>query len=140
MRKSDININERQLQALEALAGYGASLKQETAPAATANGTSWVDLLNKTVRNGKPLRLCKIKMTVGGTWTGTPKWRIVDDSGGKVYPFPDEEDIQSGVEEDIAPDVVLPGIRGYKIQFRSTDVGDGAGKTVTLDYLDVVEY
>jgi hypothetical protein len=140
MRKSDISINERWLEALETLGGYGATLKQETATAMDANGTSWVNLLDRTTRNGKPVRLCKIKMTVGGSWAGTPKWRIIDDEGEKIYPFPDEEDILSGIEVDIAPDVVLPGIRGYRIQFRSTNSGDGSGKTVTLDFLDCVEY
>jgi len=107
----------------------------QTSQAATdANGTSWVDL--KTIApTTSDIELYRIKMTTGGSWAGTAKYRIIIGST-KVYPFGDDKDIDSGVLEDFIFPITVQINETCKIQFRSTDSGDGAGETVTLNQLD----
>jgi|GEM_PF-2365127 len=110
----------------------------QTSQAATdANGTSWVDL--KTIApTTSDIELYRIKMTTGGTWAGTAKYRIIIGST-KVYPFGDDKDIDSGVLEDFVFPINIQINETCKIQFRSTDASDGAGETVTLDQIDYTE-
>lgn len=119
-----------------------ANFKQETALATDVNGTTWKDLLDKsTITN--PIKICGFKVTVGGTWAGNAQVRIVDGSGNKIFPFKasyqEGTDFTSGIQVVFSFPVVVPVADGYKIQFRSTNAGDGAGETLQLNNLDVIE-
>ncbi|MBA7607446.1 hypothetical protein ES703_14605 [subsurface metagenome] len=118
------------------------TFKQETAPATDVNGTTWKDLLDKATIT-KPTKICGFKVTVGGTWAGKAQVRITDGVGNKIFPFQDqyEQDTEftSGTQVVLNFPVVVPVADGYKFQFRSTDGADGAGKTLQLNNLDVIE-
>jgi len=115
---------------------------QETAPATDVNGTTWKDLLDKSTIT-KPTKLCGFTVTVAGTWAGKAQVRITDGAGTKIFPFQDqyEQDTEftSGTQVTFTFPVVVPVADGYKFQFRSTDVADGAGETLELNNLDVIE-
>lgn len=111
--------------------------KQTSAPATNANGDYWVDLKTLTPTSSD-LELYRIKMTVGGEWSGTPLYRIVIGSG-KVYPFANEESISSGTLVTFAFPIPVQINETVKVQFRSTNPLDQSGKTVTLDLLDYTE-
>jgi hypothetical protein len=114
---------------------------QETAPATAVNGTTWKDLLDKSVLT-KPTKICGFVATVAGGWAGKAKVRITDGSGTKIFPFQAEyvqdTDFTSGVQVVFNFPVEVPVASGYKFQFRSTAAGDGAGKTLQLNNLDVI--
>jgi len=118
------------------------TFKQETAPATDVNGTTWKDLLDKSTIT-KPTKLCGFKVTVAGTWAGKAQVRITDGAGTKIFPFQDqyEQDTEftSGTQVAFNFPVVVPIADGYKFQFRSSNAGDGAGETLELDNLDVIE-
>lgn len=115
---------------------------QRTAPAANANGTTWVDLLDMTTLT-KPEEIWGITLTIAGGWAGLCQVRIIEVAGGtKIFPFADyaEEntDFISGVEWAFPAPVVVPIASGYKVQFRSSNGADGAGKTCALTELAVI--
>ena len=119
------------------------TFKQETAPATDVNGTTWKDLLDKSTLT-KPTKICGFKVTVAGTWAGKAQVRITKGDGTtKIFPFQDqyEQDTEftSGTQAVFTFPVVVPVADGYKFQFRSTDVADGAGETLQLNNLDVIE-
>ena len=118
------------------------TFKQETAPATDVNGTTWKDLLDKSTIT-KPTKICGFMVTVGGTWAGKAQVRITDGTGTKIFPFQDhyeqDTDFTSGTQVAFNFPVVVPVADGYKFQFRSTDVADGAGETLQLNNLDVIE-
>ena len=118
------------------------SFKQETVGATDVNGTTWKDLLDKSTIT-KPTKICGFMVTVAGTWAGNAKIRIVDGTGNKIFPFKDEyiegTDFTTATQLDFTFPVVVPIADGYKIQFRSSAVGDGAGDTLQLNNLDVIE-
>lgn len=118
------------------------NFKQETVAATDVNGTTWKDLLDKSTIT-KLTKICGFKVTVGGTWAGKAQIRITDRAGNKIFPFQDqyEQDTNftSGTLEVVNFLVVVPVTDGYKLQFRSTDAADGAGKTLQLNNLDVIE-
>ncbi len=118
------------------------NFKQETVDATDVNGTTWKDLLDKATIT-KPTKICGFKVTVGGTWAGKAQVRITDGVGNKIFPFQDqyEQDTEftSGTQVVLNFPVVVPVADGYKFQFRSTDGADGAGKTLQLNNLDVIE-
>ncbi len=118
------------------------TFKQETAPATDVDGTTWKDLLDKSTIT-KPTKICGFKVTVAGTWAGKAQVRITDGAGEKIFPFQDqyEQDTEftSGTQVAFNFPVVVPVADGYKFQFRSTDVADGAGETLQLNNLDVME-
>jgi len=107
----------------------------DTAGSVTFNGTTYVDLKSATVT--KDTQLTGIKMTTTGTFAGTPKYRILRD-GVKVFPYNDENDIESGVLREFDFPVNIPMNSTYKIQIRSTDANDTT-QTVVLDELDKIE-
>ena len=111
--------------------------KQATQAATDANGTSWVDLKSISPTTSD-LELHRIQMTVAGAWAGTAKYRIIVGSD-KVYPFSADENISSGSLETFIFPINVQINETVKIQFRSTDAADGAGKTVALDQLDYSE-
>lgn len=119
-----------------------ADFTQETAGAIDVNGTTWKDLLDKSALT-KPVKICGFKVTVAGAWAGKAQVRIVDGAGNKIFPFQDqyEQDTEftSGSQATLAFPVEVPVASGYKFQFRSTDVADGAGETLELNNLDVIE-
>lgn len=118
------------------------NFKQETVAATDVNGVTWKDLLDKSTIT-KPTKICGFTVTVAGAWTGKAQIRIVDGSGNKIFPFQDqyEQDTEftSGTQVILNFPVVVPVADGYKFQFRSTDAGDGAGETLQLNNLDVIE-
>ena len=118
------------------------SFKQETAGATAVNGTTWGDLLDKSTIT-KPTKICGFMVTIAGTWAGNAKIRIVDGSGNKIFPFKDEyiqgTDFFSATQVDFTFAVVVPIADGYKVQFRSSNAADGAGDTLQLNNLDVIE-
>ena len=118
------------------------TFKQETAAATDVDGTTWKDLLDKSTIT-KPTKICGFTVTVGGTWSGKAQVRITDGAGTKIFPFQDqyEQDADFTSETQVIFNfpVVVPVADGYKFQFRSTDVADGAGETLELNNLDVIE-
>ena len=118
------------------------TFKQETAGVTAVNGTTWGDLLDKSTIT-KPTKICGFRVTVAGTWAGNAKIRITDGLGNKIFPFKTEyvqgTDFFSATQVDFTFPVVVPITDGYKIQFRSSNAGDGAGDTLQLNNLDVIE-
>ncbi|MBA7702963.1 hypothetical protein ES703_111742 [subsurface metagenome] len=118
------------------------TFKQETVAATDVNGTTWKDLLDKSTIT-KPTKICGFTVTVAGTWAGKAQVRITDGAGTKIFPFQDqyEQDTEftSGTQVAFNFPVVVPVADGYKFQFRSSDVADGAGETLQLNNLDVIE-
>lgn len=115
---------------------------QESVAATDVNGTTWKDLLDKSTIT-KPTKICGFKVTVAGAWAGNAKIRITDGAGNKIFPFQNEyvegTEFTSGAQVIFNFAVVVPVADGYKFQFRSTNAGDGAGETLALDNLDVIE-
>lgn len=101
--------------------------------ATDANGTEWVNL--KEWAPTTDLELYRIKMTVAGSWAGTPEYRITIDSV-KVYPFADDQNIDTGVIESFIFPLTVQSGKTLRVQFHSTNAGDGAGETVALNQLD----
>ncbi|MBA7637529.1 hypothetical protein ES703_45174 [subsurface metagenome] len=91
----------------------------------------------------KPTKICGFKVTVAGTWAGKAQVRITDGAGTKIFPFQDQYELDteftSGTQVIFNFPVVVPVADGYKFQFRSTEAGDGAGETLQLNNLDVIE-
>ena len=115
---------------------------QESAPAANANGTNWVDLLNRSTIN-RPVKICGFTITVAGGWAGNAQVRIVDGAGNKIFPFQGQwvevTDFNSGVPVVFNFPLEVSPLKGYKFQFCSSSAADGAGKTMALTALDVEE-
>lgn len=116
---------------------------QRTALATSANGTTWVDLLDMTTLT-KPEEIWGITLAIAGGWAGLCQIRIIEAAGGtKIFPFADyaEEntDFGSGVGWVFPAPIVVPKASGYKVQFRSSNGGDGAGKTCALTELAVIK-
>ena len=118
------------------------SFKQETALATDVNGVTWKDLLD---RSGITIltEILGFTVTVGGTWAGNTGIRIVDGAGNKLFPFQAEyvegTDFTSGAQVVFNLPVVVPPAHGYKFQFRSSSGIDGAGETLQLNNLDIIE-
>lgn len=116
---------------------------QETVAATVVDGTTWKDLLDKSTIT-KPTRICGFKLTTAGTWAGVAHMRIVTGDGLTVlWPF-DGESVQdtdwtSAAQETLNFPVDVPIVDGYKVQFKSSDSGDGAGETLALTNLDIIE-
>jgi len=107
---------------------------QTTNAATDANGTAWVDL-KSIAPTTSDIKLYRLKLTVAGTWAGTAKYRIII-GATKVYPFPADKDIDTGVLEDLVFPINIQINETAKIQFRSDNAADGAGETVALNQLD----
>jgi hypothetical protein len=116
---------------------------QEVVAATDVNGTTWKDLLDRSVIT-KPVRICGFMVTKGGVWAGFVQVRIVDGAGTtKIFPFKTEYeepgDFALATQATLNFPVEVSVSKGYKFQFRSTNAGDGAGETLALDNLDVQE-
>jgi hypothetical protein len=116
---------------------------QETVAPTDVDGTTWKDLLDRSTIT-KPVRILGFKVTKGGVWAGSPKIRIVDGVGTtKIFPLLIEwvmgTDFTDATQKTFDFPVEVSALKGYKFQFRSSDGGDGAGETLTLDNLDVQE-
>ncbi len=116
---------------------------QETAAATDVDGTTWKDLLDKSTITS-PTKIVGFLVTKGGTWAGNAKIRITKGDGAtKIFPFQDE--LVEGTDFSDATLAVLNEplnvaiVDGYKVQFRSTAAGDGAGETLALTQLDVLK-
>lgn len=116
--------------------------KQYSTGATDVNGTIWKDLLDKSTIT-KPTKIWGFKVTKGGTWVGSAKIRITDGVGNKIWPYLDELVDNVGffnmVQHYLHSPVEVPVSNGYKFQFRSSSESDGAGKTLELNNLDVIE-
>lgn len=115
---------------------------QETAPATNANGVNWVDLLDRSVL-AKETEIWGIMLTIAGGWAGLCEMRIVTGGGTKTFPFAaqavENTDFVSGIYWAWPAPIRVPIANGYKVQFRSTAAGDGAGKTCALTELAKIE-
>jgi hypothetical protein len=115
---------------------------QKTAVATAVNGVTWKDLYDGSVIT-KPTQIWGITLTVAGGWAGLCKYRITDGAGNKIFPFGAEcvegTDFVSGVPVNYPASINIPVASGFKVQFRSSNAGDGAGKTCELTELPVVE-
>lgn len=113
----------------------------ETVAATAVNGVTWKDLLDKSVITG-PTEIWGFQVTEGGVWAGTSKLRITTGAGTKIWPFAAEAvegtDYVDAVDVEFPAPVCVPVASGYKIQFRSSNAGDGAGETLALTALYVV--
>ena len=116
---------------------------QETVAATDVDGTTWKNLKDKSTIYS-PVKICGFKVTKGGSWAGNPKIRITDGAGTvKIFPFQDEyvmgTDFTDATQMTLNFPLEVSPLKGYKFQFRSSDAGDGAGETLTLNNLDVME-
>lgn len=118
---------------IQAAAAGLTTFSQETAAATAVDGVTWKDLLDKSTITG-PTEIWGFKVTKGGTWAGSSKVRIVTGAGTKIWPFGDEAvdgtDFVDAADVDFPAPVCVPQATGYKLQFRSSDAGDGAGETL----------
>lgn len=118
------------------------NFKQYSAPATDVNGTTWKDLLDKSSIS-KVTKIWGFKVTVGGSWSGSACVRITDGVGNKIFPYQDEYvegvDFPAGKQVVFTAAVNVAVEDGFKMQFRSTSSGDGAGETLELNNLDVQE-
>ena len=118
-------------------------LSQITPGIATAvNGTTWKDLYDGSAITIRTEIYGGI-LAVAGGWAGSAKFRIINNrTGAKIFPFSIE--YVQGVDWTSSTQMVFPVVvvvnstDGFKIQFRSSDPGDGAGKTLTLTSLDII--
>jgi hypothetical protein len=113
-----------------------------TVGATVVNGVTWEDLDDET-GIPEPVRLYGITLTVAGGWAGKAVVRVVDRLDVKIWPagaeIVQDTDFTSGVRLVIDPEIFVTVEAGYKIQFRSDNAGDGAGKTLALtaDYISL---
>ncbi len=118
------------------------TLAQETAPATAVNGVTWKDLLDKSVIT-KPTEIWQVTLTIAGGWAGLCQIRFVDAAANKIFPFAAQAvegtDFFSGVPWAFPAPIVVPVASGYKLQFRSSNAADGAGKTCQLNELAVIQ-
>jgi hypothetical protein len=114
---------------------------QRTAVATAVNGVTWKDLLDMSVLTTLE-ELWSITLTIAGVWAGLCQYRITDGAGNKIFPFAAQcvegVDFVSGVSINYPAAIVVPATVGYKVQFRSSNAGDGAGKTCELTELAVI--
>jgi hypothetical protein len=110
--------------------------------ATAANGTTWKDLYDGSAITIRTEIYGGI-LAVAGGWGGSAKFRIINNrTGVKIFPFAAE--YVQGVDWTSSTQIVFPMVvvvnstDGFKIQFRSTDPGDGAGKTLALTSLDII--
>lgn len=120
-----------------ALTTYG----QETVAAMDVNGVTWKDLLDKSVL-ASDTEIWGITVTKGGAWAGNAKLRITNGAGTKIFPFAAEAvegtDFTDAVAWAFPAAIAVAAADGYKVQFRSSDAGDGAGETLALTELAVL--
>lgn len=87
----------------------------------------------------KATKIWGFRVTVGGSWSGNACLRITDGSGNKIFPYKDEyiegEEFTSGEQIGFTSPVEVEVSDGFKVQFRSTSVDDGVGKTLELNNL-----
>ncbi len=124
--------------------GFGglSTYTQRTVIATDVNGVTWKDLLDLSVLT-KQEEIWGLLLTVAGGWAGLAKIRIVDAAINKIFPFGVEyvqgTDFISGVLLMFPSPIIVPISSGYKLQFRSTNGADGAGQTLALTELDVIQ-
>ena len=122
------------------------TFRQEASAAIVVAGTAWKALLDRSASGTpliKPTKICGFRVTQAGVWAGNVQVRIIDGAGNKIFPFPAL--LEESVDFDDAVDlifnwpVVVPIADGYIFQFRSTNAADGAGETLQLNSLDIIE-
>ena len=116
---------------------------QEAVAATDVNGVTWKDLLDRSVIT-KPVRICGFMVTKGAGWAGFAQIRIVDGAGTtKLFPYQAEYvepgDFASAALVVFNFPVEVSVSKGYRFQFRSDNILDGAGETLALTTLDVQE-
>ena len=110
----------------------------EQVSATVVNGQTWKDLLDKSSLVYQT-DVLGFTVTRGGSWAGLVKIRIVDGAGSKIFPGSAElvegTDFFDATEMRFIGPVTVPVVNGYKLQFRSSSVADGAGETLALTEL-----
>ena len=113
-----------------------------TVVATDVNGTIWKDILDMSTLP-RPEQVNSLTLTVAGVWTGLAKIRIVDALDNKIWPadataeLVQGTDWASGVRMYLNPPMTVSVGQGYKLQFRSTNAGDGAGETLAVTSWEV---
>jgi len=117
------------------------TFSQLTAIATDVNGVTWKDLYDGSAITNTT-EICGIMVTVAGGWAGNAKFRITNGAGTKLFPFQAEyvegTDFVSAVQLVFQFQVKVRPTDGFKIQFRSSNAADGAGKTMVLNNLDII--
>lgn len=117
------------------------TFSQLTAPATNVNGVTWEDLYDGSAITNTT-EICGIMLTVAGVWAGLAKFRITNGVGTKIFPFQAEyvqgTDWTSATQLVFNFKVKVRPTNGFKVQFRSTNAGDGAGETVAMNNLDII--
>lgn len=120
---------------IQAAAAGLTTFSQETAAATAVDGVTWKDLLDKSALTG-PTEIWGLNAVSAGGWAGDEKIRITDGAGNKIWPFGTEAvegtDFIDSADLDFPAPICVPQAIGYKVQFRSSAAGDGAGKTLAL--------
>lgn len=125
-------------------ASVGTTFLSQITPvvATVVNGTTWEDLYDGsaiTVRT----EICGGILAIAGGWAGTASFRIIDNlTSTKIFPFSAEYiqgvDWTASVQMVFPFPVIVNPVDGFKIQFRSSNPGDGAGKILALVSLDII--
>ncbi len=114
----------------------------ETAPAVVVNGVTWKDLLDRSLLSYYT-EIWSITLTLAGAWAGLCQLRIIDKLGNKIFPFGiqavQNTDFVSGIQWLFPAPVRVTIDKGYRIQFRSSNVADGAGETCALTELGIIQ-
>ncbi len=114
-----------------------------TAGTITVAGTAWTTLLAvAATAMSKAEEIWAYTVTKAGAWAGNAKLRILAGTA-KVYPFGAEDvegtDFVDTVAKVLPRSVDIPAASAYTIQFRSSEAADGAGETLALTELDVIQ-
>lgn len=115
---------------------------QEAAGATVVNGLNWVDLLDESAITIFT-EIWGIQVTKAGAWAGNAVLRITTGADVKIFPFAVEAvegtDFIDTIVWMFPSPVYVPIASGYKVQFRSDNGADGAGLTLALNELAIIQ-
>ncbi len=114
----------------------------ESAGGVVATGTTWKDLLDKTIISADT-EIWSLKTAKSGSWAGTLLIRVITPGNAKIFPFNveaiDGVHFTDGAEWSFPAPITVPVSSGYKMQFRSSSTADIAG-SCALSELAKIEY
>ena len=113
------------------------------AVATVVTGVTWGVLYNGAVLT-RPVRICGFIVTLAGGWAGLAQVRITTGTGlTKLFPYGvqlvQNTEFTTATQYNFPYPVEIPVTSGFLLQFRSANAADGAGMTLTLNSLDIVE-